>query len=120
MKGLFLNIPIFGAKKLQDSRKAEGHFKERTIKFQFLNLGEKEMSKGELKKTSDNGGRIGGVAGKRCLERNLKYLVHDLEEELLTDRSPSSGTKLRPPLVTSRRFGRSGSRRAIIRSINWT
>lgn len=43
-----MNIQIFGTKKSQDTRKADRYFKERRIKFQFIDLKEKEMSKGEF------------------------------------------------------------------------
>lgn len=43
-----MNIQIFGVKKCFDTKKAERFFKERNIKFQFIDLSEKSMSKGEL------------------------------------------------------------------------
>ena len=41
-------IQIFGTKKSFDTKKAQRFFKERRIKVQFIDLKEKEMSKGEL------------------------------------------------------------------------
>ena len=43
-----MNIQVFGTKKCFDTKKAERFFKERNIKFQFIDLKEKEMSKGEF------------------------------------------------------------------------
>lgn len=43
-----MNIQIFGTKKCFDTKKAERYFKERKIKYQFIDLNEKELSKGEL------------------------------------------------------------------------
>lgn len=43
-----MNIQIFGTKKCFDTKKAERFFKERKIQFQFIDLNEKPMSKGEL------------------------------------------------------------------------
>ena len=43
-----MNIQIFGTKKCFDTKKAERFFKERKINFQFIDLNEKLMSKGEL------------------------------------------------------------------------
>lgn len=43
-----MNIQIFGTKKSFDTKKAQRYFKERRIKVQFIDLREKEMSKGEL------------------------------------------------------------------------
>ncbi len=83
-----MNIQIFGTKKCQETRKAERYFKERAIKFQFINLAEKGMSKGELNSVK---AAVGGLEdlvdreGKQYQKRNLKYLVHNLEDELLND-----------------------------------
>jgi len=41
-------IQIFGTKKSADTRKAERFFKERGIKYQFIDLKEKSLSKGEF------------------------------------------------------------------------
>lgn len=43
-----MNIQIFGTKKCFNTKKAERFFKERNIKFQFIDLNEKSMSKGEF------------------------------------------------------------------------
>ncbi|SFC57963.1 arsenate reductase family protein [Clostridium uliginosum] len=43
-----MNVQIFGIKKCFDTKKAERYFKERKIKFQFIDLNEKPISKGEL------------------------------------------------------------------------
>ena len=52
-----MNIQIFGTKKCNDTKKAERFFKERGIKYQFIDLKEKGMSKGELTSVaSTNGG----------------------------------------------------------------
>lgn len=43
-----MNIQIFGDNKSFDSKKAERYFKERRIKYQYIDLRQKDMSKGEL------------------------------------------------------------------------
>ena len=43
-----MNIQIFGIKKCFDTKKAERHFKERKIKYQFVDLNMLGLSKGEL------------------------------------------------------------------------
>lgn len=43
-----MNIQIFGTKKCFDTKKAERFFKERKVQFQFIDLNEKSMSKGEF------------------------------------------------------------------------
>ncbi len=52
-----MNIQIFGTKKCNDTKKAERFFKERGIKYQFIDMKEKGMSKGEFNSVSQvNGG----------------------------------------------------------------
>lgn len=43
-----MNIQVFGVKKCFDTKKAERYFKERKIKYQFIDLNIKGLSKGEL------------------------------------------------------------------------
>ena len=43
-----MNIQIFGRKKCFDTKKAERFFKERKVNYQFIDINEKPMSKGEM------------------------------------------------------------------------
>ena len=81
-----MSIQIFGTLKCQDTRKAQRYFKERKILFHFVNLAERGLSKGELDSVK---GVIGldnliDREGKEYARRNLKYLSHNVEEELLS------------------------------------
>lgn len=81
-----MNIQIVGIKKCQDTRKAERYFKERKIPFQFIDLTVRGLSKGELDKVRAAVGGLDNLidkSGKEYAKRNLKYLVHNIEEELL-------------------------------------
>ena len=44
-----MNIQIFGKSKCFDTRKAERYFKERRIKYQYIDIIKYGMSRGELK-----------------------------------------------------------------------
>ena len=44
-----MNIQIYGTKKSNDTKKADRFFKERAIKFQFVDLSANKMSPGELR-----------------------------------------------------------------------
>ena len=48
-----MNIQIFGVKRCFDTKKAERYFKERRIKYQFIDLTIKGLSKGELNSVKD-------------------------------------------------------------------
>jgi arsenate reductase (glutaredoxin) len=80
-----MNIQIFGTRKCQETRKAERYFKERRIPFQFIDLNERGLSKGELGSLKSSVGlqSLIDTGGKEYERRNLKYLTHDVEEELL-------------------------------------
>jgi arsenate reductase len=43
-----MNIQIYGVKKCFDTQKAERYFKERKIKYQYIDLAKYGLSKGEL------------------------------------------------------------------------
>ena len=76
-----MNIQIFGTQKCQDTRKAERYFKERAIKYQFVNLAEKGLSKGELNSVKASLDQLIDTEGKEYQKRNLKYMVYNAEEE---------------------------------------
>lgn len=80
-----MNVQIFGTNKCRDTRAAQRFFKERGIKFQYIDLSMKGLSKGELNsvKSSVGLGNLIDTEGKEYAKRNLKYLTHDIEEELL-------------------------------------
>jgi arsenate reductase (glutaredoxin) len=83
--GEIMGIQIFGTLKCQETRKAQRYFKERDISVQFINLAEKGLSKGELNSVSAVVGieNLIDKNGKEYHKRNLKYLTHNVEEELL-------------------------------------
>ncbi|HPS58422.1 MAG TPA: ArsC/Spx/MgsR family protein [Spirochaetota bacterium] len=80
-------IQIFGTKKCKDTAKAVRYFKERNIQVHLVDLAEKGMSKGELKNVSRNipVEELIDTGSKAYEKRNLKYIKHDVEEELLSD-----------------------------------
>lgn len=80
-----MNIQVFGTLKCQDTKKAQRYFKERHIPFQFINLMERGLSKGEISKVKSAVGmdRLIDREGKEYVRLNLKYINHDPEEEML-------------------------------------
>ena len=83
-----MNIQIFGTKKSADTRKAERFFKERGIKFQFVDLKEKGLSKGELNSVKQAVGGIDKLIDENAKDKDtlalIKYIAdEDKEEKLL-------------------------------------
>lgn len=81
-----MNIQIFGTKKCQDTRKTERYFKERSIPYHFIDLTIRGLSKGELTKVQAAVGleNLIDKTSKEYAKRNLKYMVHNITEQLLT------------------------------------
>jgi len=78
-------IQIFGVKNCRNTQKAERFFKERRVPYQFINLAEKAMSKGELQSVKNAAGLDALIdrEGKEYRKANLEYMDYDIEEELL-------------------------------------
>jgi len=78
-------IQIFGLKNCRDTQKAERFFKERRVQYQFINLAEKGMSKGELQSVKNACGLEALInrEGKEYKKANLEYMDFDIEEALL-------------------------------------
>ena len=84
-------IQIFGRQKCSETRKAERFFKERGVKVQSVDLGQKGLSPGELRSVA---AAVGGMdalidsEGKRYVDKGLKYAAPTgarLEALLLDD-----------------------------------
>ena len=70
-----MNIQIFGTKKSSDTRKAERFFKERGIKYQFIDMKEKELSKGEFNSVMQAVGGVDAMIDPECKDKDLLALV---------------------------------------------
>lgn len=79
------NWQIFGSSKCQETRKAERFLKSLGIKFQLIDLKSKGISKGELTSISRSipFKQLINTEGPEYKKRNLQYMVHDIETELL-------------------------------------
>ena len=83
-----MNIQIFGTKKSADTRKAERFFKERGIKFQFVDLKEKGLSKGEFNSVKQAVGGLDNLIDENAKDKDIlaliKYIAdEDKEEKIL-------------------------------------
>ena len=87
-----MNIQIFGTKKCQDTRKAERFFKERNIKYQFIDMKEKDMSKGEFNSVKQSVGGIDCMIIENSKDKDLLVLIkylsdNDKEEKVFENQS---------------------------------
>ena len=81
-----MNIQFFGTKKCFDTKKTERYFKERNIKYQFIDLTIKGLSKGELKsvKTAIGLNNLINTKAKDYKKLNLDQIRgEETKEEIL-------------------------------------
>ena len=70
-----MNIQIFGTKKCNDTKKAQRFFKERGIKFQFIDMKEKGMSKGEFNPVAQVNGGLDNMINWDGKDKDLLALI---------------------------------------------
>jgi arsenate reductase len=94
-----LSVQIFGIKNSQETRAAERFFKERSVTIHFVDLKQKPMAAGEIKRFIERFGFAGLVdsEGKTYTDAGMKYLKLS-DSDLLTriEREPKL---LKLPLV---------------------
>ena len=94
-----MNIQIFGTKKSFDTKKAQRYFKERRIKFQFIDLKEKGMSKGELQSVMRAVGGIEKLVDPKAKDQDTVALITYLAESQKFDKLLENQQVLREPVV---------------------
>ena len=85
-----MNIQIFGKQKCFDTKKAERYFKERNIKYQFIDIIKYSMSKGEYNSVKSAVGGYKNLIDETSKEKDyllIKYLANesDIEEKLINN-----------------------------------
>lgn len=94
-----MNVQIFGLKKSATTRAAERFFKERRVAIHFVDLKQRPMSPGEIRRFIERFG-LGGlldIEGKSAVDAGLKYMkLSDMEMLSRIEREPQL---LRLPLI---------------------
>lgn len=82
-----MNIQIFGKNKCFDTKKAQRYFKERGIKFQFIELDKYGMSNGEFNNIKRAVGGLKPLIDEKSKDfHSIAYLSEELQiEESLLD-----------------------------------
>ena len=96
-----VSVQIFGLKNSQETRAAERFFKERRATIHFVDLKQKPMSPGEIRRFLEKFGTSGLIdtEGKAWVDAGLKYLK--MTENDLLARVERDAKLLRLPLVRS-------------------
>ena len=102
-----MNIQIFGTKKSQDARKAERWFKERRIRVQYIDMGEKGIAKGDLRSVAQACGGLDNLIDEGCRDQDALALVKYISPSQKEDAILEHPQVLKLPIV------RNGKRAAV-------
>ena len=94
-----MNIQIFGTKKCFDTKKAQRYFKERGIKFQFIDLNEKGLSKGEFNSVKQAVGGLEKMLDEKCRDQDALALIKYIADEDKIDKILENQQVLKTPIV---------------------
>ena len=94
-----MNIQIFGTKKNFDSKKAERYFKERGIKYQFIDMKEKGLSKGEFQSVCQAVGGHNKLIDTDCKDKDLLALITYIAEEDKAEKILENQSIVKIPVV---------------------
>ena len=94
-----MNIQIFGTKKSKDSQKAERFFKEQGIKFQYVDMKMKGLSKGDFESVLKAVGGLEAMIDRNCKDKDLLALVTYIAEEDRAEKVLENQSVLLLPIV---------------------
>ena len=94
-----MNIRIFGTKKCNDTKKAECFFKERGIKYQFIDMKEKSMSKGEFTLVAQANGGIENMINWEGKDQDILALIKYIADEDKRDKILENPSVIKTPIV---------------------
>lgn len=94
-----MNIQIFGTNKCFDTKKAMRYFKERGIKYQFIDMKEKGMSRGEFTKVRQAVGGLDCMLNENAKDRDTLMLIKYLAEEDREEKVLENQHVLKTPIV---------------------
>ncbi len=103
-----MNIQIYGTKKCFDTKKAQRYFKERGIKFQFTDLNEKGMSKGELRNVRQAAGGLDAILNEHCKDQDALALVRYIAEDEKEEKILANQQILKTPIVRNGKLATAG------------
>ena len=98
-----MNVQVFGTRKSFDTKKAQRWFKERRIRFQFVDLKEKGMSRGELQSVMRAVGGLEVLLDPRAKDQDTLALVSHLAGSQRFDKLLENQQVLREPIVRNGR-----------------
>jgi len=94
-----VNIQIFGKAKCFDSKKAQRYFKERRIKFQFVEIDKFGLSKGEYASVKSAVGGMDALIDENSKEHESQFIAHLARKEDIEGRLLDNPGMFKTPIV---------------------
>lgn len=94
-----MNIQIFGTRKCNDTKKAERFFKERGIRYQFIDMKEKGMSKGEFLSVAQANGGLEQMIQWEGKDKDTLALIRYLAEDDKLEKVLENPQVIKTPVV---------------------
>ena len=94
-----MNIQIFGTKKCIETKKAERFFNERGIKYQFVDMKKKGMSKGEFNSVAQANGGLDHMINWEGKDQNLLALIKYIANEDKLEKVLENPQVIKTPVV---------------------
>lgn len=103
-----MNIQIFGTKKCNDTKKAERFFKERGIKYQFIDMKEKGMSKGEFTSVAQANGGLEAMLDPDSKDKDALALIKYIVSEDKLEKILENQQLIKTPIVRNAKLSTIG------------
>lgn len=94
-----MNIQIFGTNKCFDTKKAMRYFKERNVKYQFIDMKEKGMSKGEYNSVKQAVGGLDAMLDPKCKDKDTLALIQYIAGEDKDEKVLENQKVIKTPIV---------------------
>ena len=95
-----MNIQIYGTSKCFDTKKAQRYFKERNIKFQFVDLAKYGMSKGEYQSIKRAlGCKLEDLVNEKSKKYDSSYIKYLASEEAKEEKLLENQELFKTPIV---------------------
>ena len=94
-----MNIQIFGTNKCFDTKKAMRYFKEHNIKYQFIDMKEKGLSKGEYNSVKQAVGGLDKLLNPNCKDKDMLALIKYISDEDKDEKVLDNQKVLLTPIV---------------------
>lgn len=94
-----MNIQIFGTKKCFDTKKAQRYFKERNIKFQYIDLTQKSLSKGEYNSVKAAVGSMEALMDEKSAAYEKHFIKYLASKEAIEEKLLENPELFRTPIV---------------------